>query len=216
MVGAYALPDLSRFRLNSLRLESIPELTDLRALDGLAPDRRIDLALVGLDQLRDLTPLRQLKGRQLMVPPQVAEQAEELVQKGVFERWEPAYPDGSWQPDDSPVTLLSLEELNTLPKALLRRVERLCLVGDALVDLDSCDIREDWQDGRDMPVLLRHNWNTDESAPIEYGEGVVTDLSMFSELTGLRELQLYAQPLSRLKIIWWTRRGERSLAGLRA
>ncbi len=153
---------------------------------------------MGLDELRDLTPLRRLKGGHLTVPPQVAEQAEELVQEGVFESWEVAYPDRSWQRDNSPVTLLSLEELHTLPKALLRRVERLCLVGDALVDLNGCDIREDWQEGRDTPVLMLRDWNTDEEIPIEYGEGVVTDLSIFSELTGLRELQLYAQPLESL------------------
>ena len=198
LTGIYTLPDFGRFRMNSLCLDSIPELTDLHVLDGLAPDRTVDLSLVGQDELRDLTPLRRLKGGHLTVPPQVAEQAEELVEEGVFESWEVAYPDGSWEPDDSPVTLLSLEELQTLPKALLRRVERLCLIGDTLVDLDGCDIREDWQDGRDTPVLMLHNHSSDESVPIEYGAGVVTDLAMFSALTGLRELQLYAQPLESL------------------
>ena len=198
LVGQYSLPDLGSFQTRVLRLESIPELQDLHLLDALPTESKIGIDLVGLDEIRDLSPLRRLNGGHLIVPPQVAEQAEELVEEGVFDSFEVAYPDGSWQPFDDRVELLSLDELDTLPKALLRRVERLCIVGDTLIELEQGDIREEWEGGSDTPRLLFHNWSTDETTPIEYREGPFTDLSRLSELTGLRELKLYAQPLENL------------------
>lgn len=196
LVGQYALPDLGSFQTRVLRLESIPELTDLHLLDALSAENKIGIDLVGLDELRDLSPLRRLNGGHLIVPPQVAEQAEELVGDGVFESFEVAYPDGSWENDDRGVTLLSLDELTTLPKALLRRVDRLMLVGDTLVDMDRYDVWENWDDGvRTLELYDRQN---DKRLPLDYKQGIVTDLSMLSDLTGLRELALYDQPLTTL------------------
>lgn len=199
LMDAYYVPDLSMpLKINNLFLESIEGLSDLHCLDGLNGGEDCNLSLVGLDELYDLTPLRDFSGDHLTVPPQVEEQAQELVESGNYHDYEVAYPDGSWQPFDGAVELLSLEELETLPKSLLRRVERLCLVGDTLIDMEQGDVWEKWADGKDTPVLLFHNRSTDEVTPIEYGDGVVTDLSLFSELTGLRELRLYAQPLEDL------------------
>ncbi|MBR0355532.1 MAG: leucine-rich repeat domain-containing protein [Oscillospiraceae bacterium] len=198
LVGQYALPDLGSFQTRALRLESIPELTDLQLFDALSSDRMLGLELVGLDEIRDLSPLRHLNGEYLYVPPQVADQAAELVEAGVFDSYGVAYPDGGWQPFDGAVELLSLDELDTLPSALLRRVERLCLVGDTLIDPERGDVWEEWEDGSDTPRLLFHDYATDETVPIGYGAGTITDLSVFASLTGLRELKLYAQPLESL------------------
>ena len=197
LIGTYAVPDLSRFNPHTLRLENTMDLTDLGCLDGLDETRPVNLELVGLDGLRDLTPLRRLHGERLLVPPQVAEQAQELVDSGNFKRYEVAFPDGQWDPADERVSLLSLDELDTLPRALLRRVERLCLVGNTVVDLENGYIEEDWRPGKDKPVLLFCPWGNDNGTPIEYGEGI-SDLGVLRELTGLRELRLYDQPLTKL------------------
>ena len=201
LVGLYQLPDLGSLQTRVLRLESIPELEDLTLLDALPADETIGLDLVGLDAIRDLSPLRRLNGGHLTVPPQVEEQAQELVEDGIFDRYEVAYPDGSWQPYEGSIELLSLDELDTLPKALLKRVERLTLVGDQLLDLGRYDIREDWdamdwQDENAQPGLILYDRQTGEEQPVELGQ--LTDFSLFSELSGLRELTLYAQPLETL------------------
>ena len=198
LVGQYSLPDLGSLQTRGLRLESIPDLTDLRLLDALSAEEKIEIELVGLDELQDLSPLHRLNGGHLTVPPQVSEQAEELVDEGIFESFEVAYPDGSWQPFDGAVELLSLDELETLPAALLRRVERLGIAGDALFDFDRYDIWEDWEhkDRNGNPALQLHDRETDAVTPLS--PGVITDLDKLSALTGLRELYLYGQPIQSL------------------
>ena len=198
LVGQYSLPDLGSLQTRVLRLESIPDLTDLSLLDALSADEKIGIDLVGLDELQDLSPLRRLNGGHLTVPPQVSEQAEELVDEGIFDSFEVAYPDGSWQPFDGAVELLSLDELDTLPAALLRRVERLGIAGDALFDFDRYDIWEDWEhkDRNGNPALQLHDRETDKVTPLS--PGVITDLEKLSVLTGLRELYLYGQPIQSL------------------
>ena len=194
LIGTYSLPDLSSFRTKVLRLESTDGLTDLHCLDALDDSERYNLELVGLDALYDLTPLRRLSGDKLTVPPQVAEQAEDLVSDGRFREYEVAYPDSGWQPYEGNLELLSLEELETLPKSLLRRVERLRIVGSEVIGDDPGWIQEDWEN--DGPVPFWFDPETEERTPLEPGS--VTDLSILSELTGLKDLQLYYQPLESL------------------
>ena len=194
LIGTYTLPDLGSFRTNVLRLESTDGLTDLHCLDALDDSERYNLELVGLDALYDLTPLRRLRGDKLTVPPQVAEQAEELVADGLFGEYDVAYPDSGWQPYEGSLELLSLDELETLPKALLRRVEWLRIVGSEVIGDDPGWIQEDWEN--DGPVPFWFNPETEERTPLEPGS--VTDLSVLSELTGLKDLQLYYQPLESL------------------
>ena len=202
LTGIYTLPEMTAFRkANNLCLESIDGISDLRFLSGLNGGEGCNLSLVGLDELYDLTPLRDLGGDHLTVPPQAAEQAEELVEDGIYGDFEVAYPDGSWQPFEGAVELLSLDELDTLPKALLKRVESVALVGDTLLDWNRYEVWEDWdamdwQDENAQPGLILYDRETGEESPVALG--FVTDLSIFSELTGLRELCLYAQPLESL------------------
>ncbi len=198
LVGQFSLPDLGSLQTRTLRLESIPDLTDLHLLDALSAEEKIGIDLVGLDALQDLSPLRRLNGGHLIVPPQVSEQAEELVDEGIFDSFEVAYPDGSWEPFDGAVELLSLDELETLPAALLRRVERLGIAGDALFDFDRYDLWEDWEhrDKNGNPTLQLHDRETDMVTPLS--PGVITDLEKLSVLTGLRELYLYGQPIQSL------------------
>ena len=197
--GVYSLPVFDGIGFGSLRLESIEDLNDLTILSGLSDGHSYNsIELVGLDAISDITPLRRLQIKHLKIPPQVAEQAEELVEAGIVGDYEVAYPDGSWQPFDGAMELLSLDELDTLPAALLRRVERLGIAGDTLFDFDRYDIWEDWEhrDRNGNPALQLHDRETDAVTPLS--PGVITDLSSLSALTGLRELYLVGQPLKNL------------------
>ena len=193
LTGVYALPDLSKLRTRHLLLERIPGLNDLHILDGINGGQGMNLSLKGLDSLYDLSPLKNLSGDHLLVPPQVADQAEELVRNGNYLDFEIAYPDGGWQPFEGTVELLSLDELETLPDSMLRRVERLCVAGDTLINPEEGDVRLETDDSG-ASVLILHSRETGEERPIDFGEGTVTDTGIFSGLTGLRELTLIMQP----------------------
>ena len=194
LIGTYQIPDLSEIRMNVLQLESIEGLKDLHCLDSLDSSEGYNLELVGLDELYDLTPLRRLHGDKLLVPPQVADQAEELVEAGNFKKYDIVYPDRSWQPYEGGQELLSLEELETLPKSLLRKVERLRVLGDEVGGNEPGQIQDDWSTGEPVPVWF--NQETQEITPLE--QGSITDLGVLSELTGLKQLELYCQPLENL------------------
>ena len=101
-----------------------------------------------------------------------------------------AYPDGSWQPFDGELELLSLDELDTLPKSLLWHVKRLGIAGGQLFDFNRYDIWEDWEhkDRNGNPALQLHDRETNEVTPLT--PGVITDLDKLSVLTGLEELYL--------------------------
>ena len=96
------------------------------------------------------------------------------------------------------MALHSMEELTTLPKALLKRITSVCVAGGQVVDPDEYDVLTDWEHrNRDgSPQLLLQVPGTEEQIPA--GDGIVTDLGVFSELTGLRRLELLGQPIGSL------------------
>ncbi len=197
--GLYYLPRFETIGLNRLELVGIAELEDLSLFDAMEDGRRIDqLLLREQEDLRDISALRRLKIDELSIPPQVEEQAQELVESGAVRSYEVLYPDGGWSPDESEITLLSLDELNTLPKALLRRVHSLCVAGDRVVDTERYELRDDWDHllGRDIPGILLVDRESGEE--IRVPNGKITDLGVFSDLTGLERLRVYAQPLQSL------------------
>ena len=197
--SCYTLPSFRDLEAESLHLESIPELTDLGFLELSKQTRFSSLELAGLDGLSSLEPLCRFRGDRLSVPPQLEEQARDLVEDGVFASYTVDYPRGGWDLEKDPIFLQSLEELETLPPAMLRRVESLCLVGDTVVDLSSGELREIWIEGRDEPAFEYVDWQSGLSSPIAYGDSGLRDLSFLSELTGLRRLVLYAQSLEDLE-----------------
>ena len=184
-------PSLQGLSLYTLRLENIVELEDLGCLVGLDTARRCSFELVGLDKLTDLSMLGHFRGDTLTVPPQLEEQAEELCQKECFRRWYVAYPEGGWQANDVEVVLESLDELETMPKALLRHVRSLVLAGDRLVEpRGAYGSYEKWDNkGHVIPMLQL------DGEEIEMGRGALKDLSALTGLTGLEELVLWNQPL---------------------
>ncbi|MBQ6465957.1 MAG: hypothetical protein IJJ43_06790 [Oscillospiraceae bacterium] len=193
--GVYSLPEFENVGFGSLRLESIDGLADLSCLDDLQISHSYNsIALVGLDEVEDLSPLRRLKITHLTVPPQLAGQAEELVADGIAGDYEVVYPDGAWQPDNEPIELLSLDELNMLSTPLLRRVESLYIAGGEVYNTEDDMPFDGWD--KDLPCLLRYDRETDADIPVD--EGPVTDISIFSELAALREFTLCCQPLRTL------------------
>ena len=174
-------------------------LESLDFLEGLDAQRPTSFELIGLDEVRSHMPLKSFHGSYLKVPPQPADQAEELVAAGDFGSYEIAFPEGGWDLNDlDDFQLLSLDELKTLPKALLRHISSLCIAGDQVIGRDRFEISEDWEhkDANGNPSLLLRSFETGEETPLS--PGVITDLDMLSDLTGLRDLELIAQPLETL------------------
>ena len=198
ITGGYTLPAQVHYHTGVLAIDSVADVSDLSFLDTMDTEKRCSFALVGLDGLDNLEPLRRFHGAYLAVSPQLAEQAEDLVKSGNFGEYRIEFPKGGWEQDNSEFSLLSLDELETLPPALLRRVTSVCIAGDQVVDRDRFDLNEDWEHRNSYghPTLLLHNRETDEQTPLS--KGVITNLSMLSELTGLRRLFLYGQPLETL------------------
>lgn len=193
----YSLPALEKTDFAALRLEGVDALEDLHFLDA-RPDgwHYYEIGLTDMENIRDLSPLRRLRGEKLTVPPQLGEQAEELVGLGAVGEFEIAYPEGAWESYDGEQRLLSLDELDTLPAALLRSVRRLWLAGDALPDPDRFEIqRRENEDGSFSCVLVDHD--TDEETALE--PGTLTALPDLSALEGLRELRIWCQGLRELE-----------------
>lgn len=195
----FTLPDFSRLHYNpqtSLRLENIPDVTDLSIFEGIKQPQSIyfNFELVGLDDLRDLSALKSFRGDRLVVTPELEPYAAALVESGNFKAVGIEYPAGGWDNDYNDLTLLSLDELETMPPAMLRRVTRLCLAGDRVVDADQYHIENRWN-GRSEEFLLVDN-NTGEETELQTGS--LKDLSLLAPLTGLRDLRIYAQPLESL------------------
>ena len=194
--GTYSLPDLGKLTFLSLTLESTADLEDLSCLDEVNAANAYTFSFRGLDQVASLQPLFRLHGDALEVPPQLQEQAAELVESGRFKSWSVVYPDGSWEPDTGDVTLLSWEELETLPKSVLKRVRHLTLLGDVLVDWDTMDDDTDWS--TEPPAILLTDRETGEQTRIDAPGTRITDFSLLSALTGLHDLDLRYQPLTSL------------------
>lgn len=194
-VGTYMLPDFSELNIYTLCLESIQDMEDLSCLDTLNRDKKYQFEFRGLDNLKDLSILRQFHGANLYVPPQVADQAQELVNAGNFSYYEVCYPQSGWSPLDEEIRLLSLEELETLPESVLARVSRVWIAGNQVIDPDRYEIWDEWTDDGCIPVL--YDRKTDQRVKMEMGS--ITDFSMLSDLTGVWEIRLFNQPLNNLE-----------------
>ena len=204
LVGMDTLPDFSTFSADTYYLTGIPNLTDLSCFAGLDPEYVYSFDLSGQDGLTDISALYKLKGGHLCVRPEWKEQAEELVASGRFESYEVKYPDAPWQPDDSEITLLSLDELETLPNTVLARVRELCVAGDTVFDGSEYWIEED-QSTNPPTLYLRKNGSQEDSCiPVKAGT-YLTDLSVLKNLTNLRSLRLYMQPMETLDGIQYLR-----------
>ena len=199
LAGVYTLPDFSKLRFHALKLDSLDWLEDLSCLDALDGSYKSyqTFSLPGMGQIRDLSPVARViasSGR-LEVPPQLEEQARDLQQQGKIMWYEVVYPEGGWELDNSELSLLSLDELDTLPPALLRRVTTVAVAGDTVYDPGVYDVWNRWEGGEMRFYLAEHG--TGEETRVNMGS--IRDLSIFSALTGLRRLILVSQPIDSLE-----------------
>ena len=194
--NTFSLPAFKNFQAKNIRLENTVDLKDLSAFDSYEPACFCSIELFETNDVQDLSPLYGIKtGDMLRVPAHLGEQARALVDSGNFKNFDIVYPEGWWRPAEIHVSLLSLDELETLPSAVLTHVDRLCMAGDRIYDPDEYRIDEDWDGNQLTMYLVRHD--SDEREPIGYGTQL-TDLSVLQNLTGLKELQIYCQPLETL------------------
>lgn len=191
--GTPTLPDFSTIQIiERLTLDSIPELTELSCLTGLQ-NKRIDLFLPGMAESADLSALNCMQGTTLGVPPALEIQAMKLVESRRFREYFTVFPEGEWH-NTLRFSLQSLDELDTLPEAILGQVTKLSIAGNTVYDSDICEIRYMWNGSKLAPVI--HNRETGAETQVQMG--TVTDLSRLQKLTGLHELTLVYQPLKNL------------------
>ena len=185
----FTLPDFGKITANHVDLTTIYDLKDLSCFESYGQDR-YQISLMDVDEVTDLSPLYHLHGEYLGVPAHLKDQAQALVDSGLLDEYEVTYPEGWWEPIVPHIELLSLSEVDTLPSALLSRVDRLTLAGDAVLPNEGAWVNEDWS--TNPPALYVCYDGEEERYPVE--PGTLTDLTCLKKLTGLRELTVYAQP----------------------
>ena len=193
LAGTYILPDLGSFRTLDLELDSVEGLEDLSCLEALDPEKRINLTVLMPDEITNLMTARNLKGDRLVVSPQFTEQAQGLVEEGHYREIEIRYPDRSWQQNDSGFTLLSLEEIDELPKVVLGKVETLILAGDTVVNMETHEARQEWDEMNNRNKWVIQERGTDMITDVQ--TGTLTDLTRLVKLTKLKWLWVVCQPL---------------------
>lgn len=173
----------------------IPDLNNLDFLNGIDSNIIFNgLTLVGLDELNNLNALYNRKGEGLEVSPALEDQAAALVESGNFREYTVNYENLDWL-NDRDFTLISLDEIDELPDALLARVTNLCLVGDILVDENGGEYWEQ-RDNHDISYFVKID--PDGTETIAH-TGSLQNFERLKKLTGLKRLCLYDQPIRSLE-----------------
>ena len=186
----FTLPDFGKISVRDISLTTIYDLKDLSCFADYDPKTPYKLSLMDVDGVTDLSPLYRLRGEMLRIPAHLQEQAQALKDSGLLVDYEVTYPEGWWEPVEPHIELLSLEEIDTLPSALLSRITSLTLAGDTIVQDEWAWVEEDYSTY--PPNLYIRYDGVDDLAPVE--PGTLTDLTCLSKLTGLEGLTVYAQP----------------------
>jgi len=96
------------------------------------------------------------------------------------------------------VKLLSFDELDTLPSAVLSRVKDLHAVGDTIFSWEEYWLDQQWDDDKPTFVLRSNDGDPSHDIAIEH-PGTMTDFSKLSKLTGLEYLNLIDQSLTSIE-----------------
>ena len=187
--GLFSLPDFGNVVTKNITLTTIFDLKDLSCFENYKQDW-YSISLMDVDGVTDLSPLYHLKGKSMQVPAHLMEQAQAMVDSGLLEAYQVVYPEGGWEPVHPDIALTSLEEIESLPSALLARIESLTLAGDTIVPDEEAHVEEDWSTY--PPTLYICYDGEEERIPVE--PGTLTDLTCLEKLTGLEGLTVYAQP----------------------
>lgn len=197
--NTFTLPNFAAIDTGSIKLMEPVDLYDLHCFDGMDPDRSVSIELFQTMDVTDLSPLYGLKkGYRLQVPAHLGEQAALLVESGNFRAYEIVYPDEWWEPAAFDVKLLSFDELDTLPSAVLRRVKDLHAVGDVVFSWEEYWLDQQWEDGKPTFVLRSNDGDKNHDIVIDH-PGTMTDFSKLSKLTGLEHLNLIDQSLTSIE-----------------
>ena len=186
----FTLPDFGKIDVQQVGLTTIYDLRDLSCFDEYQPSRPYRISLMDMDGITDLSPLYRLHGSKLWVPAHLMEQAQVMVDSGLLDEYEVTYPEGWWEPIEPHIELMNLEEIDTLPSALLSRVTRLNLAGDQVLPNEGAWVEEDWRD--DPPALFVRYDGIEERFPVE--PGTLTSFEGLTKLTGLVDMNLFSQP----------------------
>ena len=194
--NTFTLPNFAAIDTNSIKLMEPVDLFDLHCFDDMDPDRNVSIELFQTMDVTDLSPLYRLKnGNLLQIPAHLQEQAQLLVESGNFKSCEVVYPDQWWEPAQFNVQLLSFEELDTLPSAVLKRIKDLQAVGDVIFTWDEHWLDQQWDDNGEPTFVLRANDGNESHTIVIEHPGTMTDFSKLSALTGLENLTLEYQTL---------------------
>ncbi len=191
-------PDLSRLQIADygyLVFDSMPCITDISPLTAI--QTHIDsLSIRNMDTVTNISAINNMKVLELVVPPQLEEQAKQLRDDEVIDGYSICYPtDELWGEETDAFVLLSLEELDTLPDGLLSRVIDFTIVGDSIPDTETQDWTEQWDDeGQHFYLVDRV---TGELTPV--GPGVIDQIDPLTKMNHLQCLRLYDQPLTSLQ-----------------
>ena len=197
--NTFTLPNFATIDTYSIKLWEPVDLFDLHCFDDMDPDRSISIELFQTMDVTDLSPLYALKnGNRLEVPAHLGEQARLLVESGNFRAFEIVYPDEWWQPAEFDVKLLSFDELDTLPSAVLNRVKDLHAVSDTIFSWEEYWLDQQWDDDKPTFVLRSNDGDPSHDIAIEH-PGTMTDFSKLSKLTGLEYLNLIDQSLTSIE-----------------
>lgn len=191
-------PDLSRLQIPEFGRLTFDDMTSIADISPLAACKTHinTLELRNMDTVADLSALENMQVVELVVPPQLMDQAIQLYDDGYILDYRIEYPqDELWQEDEQNFVLLSLDELDTLPDTLLSRVSDLQVIGDQVRDTDSQDWRGDWDKNNLYFSIVDRK--TGESSPV--GAGVIDQIDRLGKLKNLQSLRLYDQPLTNLQ-----------------
>ncbi len=191
----FTLPSFKNLSVSAIRLESIVDLKDLSPLADLDPKGYYAIELFDIDGVTDLSPLYGLKGNRLSVPAHLGQQANLLKESKNFYQVDIEYPNEWWRPYEPYVKLLSLDELDTLPSALLAHVQDLNIYGDRVINWDMQETYTDFSVYPPVFTVIDRDTGEREEIPT----GTMTDLSRLSVLTGLKNLNIQNQGLESLE-----------------
>ena len=185
LYSTFDIPDMSRMDIGTLRLEQLNWLKDLKQLETIGQEREINIELVDLANLKDLSSLKKIKGNRLAVTEDLLNQARNIAAGGSFRSSEIADGDG-WGASNDQFQLVSLEEIETLPESVLSHVTEAYLVGDRLIDRNWYWTEWDWD--HDQPMRRMYDREKDEWSLPDFG--TMPDLTCLAKLTGLKTLEI--------------------------
>lgn len=194
------LPDYSKIQFQrnylGIQIADIPGLTELSCLDVLTEEQvQNGNAIIDIqgNEVENLNALYRFKGDRLVVSDNLAVQAEDLIENECFKNLDIVYSD-AWDGNSMNVMVNSLEELNSMPKALLKYIKYLSIAGDVVYD-DNWWIGVD--DMSDEKEVIASSFQ-DDSRNMVVQATQTLDMELISQLTGLEYLCLAKQKIDSL------------------